>query len=174
MPSMKCSRVESPSRHSAAFGPATVDDLSAWSGLPISEVRSGIAGARASFAEVSVQGKPGFLPKERLALRAASVRTDVRLLPAFDTYLLGYRRRDLALSPALQRRLQRGGGWLHPAVVVNGRAVAAWSLRRTGLRGRLTVEPFEALKPAARAGVDNEVADVGRFLGISVESEISS
>jgi len=173
-PARETALAELARRYFAAFGPATVDDLTAWSGLPISEVRSGIAGARASFAEVSVQGKPGFVPKRRLALRAASVRTDVRLLPAFDTYLLGYRRRDLALSPALQRRLQRGGGWLHPAVVVNGRAVAAWSLRRTGLRGRLTVEPFEALKPAARAGVDNEVADVGRFLGISVESEISS
>src|SRR5437870_1822252 len=91
---------------------------------------------------------------------------------AFDTYLLGYRRRDPAVSPALQRRLQRGGGWLHPAVVVNGRAVAAWSLRRTGLRGRLTLEPFEALPRTVRVGVDDEVADISRFLGISVQAEV--
>ena len=171
-PARETALAELARRYFAAFGPATVDDLGAWSGLPISEVRSGIAGARASLAEVSVQGKPGFVPKQRRALRAASVRTDVRLLPAFDTYLLGYRRRDQAVSPALQRRLQRGGGWLHPAVVVDGRAVAAWSLRRSGLRGRLAVEPFEALTKAVRAGVDNEVADVGRFLGISVQSEV--
>jgi len=173
-PARETALAELARRYFAAFGPATVDDLSAWSGLPISEVRSGIAGALASLAEVSVQGKPGFVPKQRLALRASSLRTDVRLLPAFDTYLLGYRRRELAVSPALQRRLQRGGGWLHPAVVVNGRAVAAWSLRRTGLRGRFTVDPSETLSKAVRAGVDNEVADVGRFLGISVQSQISS
>jgi len=171
-PAREMALAELARRYFAAFGPATVDDVSAWSGLPMSEVRSGIAGARANLAEVSVQGKPGFVLKQRLALRVPSVRTDVRLLPAFDTYFLGYRRRGLAVSPALQRRLQRGGGWLHPAVVVNGRAMAAWSLRRSGLRGRLTVEPFEALTKAVRAGVDNEVADVGRFLGISVQSEV--
>jgi len=100
------------------------------------------------------------------------VKTDVRLLPAFDTYLLGYRRRDLAVSPPLQGRLQRGGGWLHPAVVVNGRAVAAWRMSRTVIGGRLTVEPLEALPRAVRAGVDDEAADIARFLGISVQSEI--
>ena len=170
-PARETALAELARRYFAAFGPATVDDLSAWSGLPMSEVRSGIAGARGGLAEVSVQGKPGFMLKQRLALRA-SVRTDVRLLPAFDTYLLGYRRRDPAVSPALQRRLQRGGGWLHPAVVVNGRAVAAWSLRRTGLRGRLTLEPFEALPRTVRVGVDDEVADISRFLGISVQAEV--
>ena len=174
LPSRETALAEVARRYFAAFGPATVDDLSAWSGLPMSEVRSGIAGARAGLAEVSVQGQPGFVPRQPLAWRAASARSDVRLLPAFDNYLLGYRRRDLAVSPPLLRRLQRGGGWLHPAVVVNGRAVAAWSMRRTGLRGRLTVEPFEALTKAVRDGVDHEASDIGRFLGISVQSEISS
>ena len=138
----------------------------------MSDARSAVGGALASLTEVSVQGRPGLVLKQQLRLTSTPRKIDVRLLPAFDTYLLGYRRRDLAVSPPLQHRLQRGGGWLHPAVVVDGRAVAAWSLRRSGLRGRLAVEPFEALTKAVRAGVDNEVADVGRFLGISVQSEV--
>jgi hypothetical protein len=96
----------------------------------------------------------------------------VRLLPAFDTYLLGYRRRDLAVGPALQRRLQRGGGWLHPAVVVNGRAVAAWSLRKTGGRGQIQIEPFETLTRAVHAGIEVEVADIGRFLDSPISAGI--
>jgi hypothetical protein len=72
------------------------------------------------------------------------------------------------VPPALQRRLQRGGGWLHPAVVVNGRAVAAWSLRRSGRRAHVDVEPVERITPAVRAGIEAEVEDIGRFLGLDV------
>lgn len=159
-------------RYFAAYGPATVEDLAAWSGLPMAEARSAVTGAEASLTEVTIQGQPGFVLKERLKRAVIPAKPQVRLLPAFDTYLLGYRSRDLAVRPTFQRRLQRGGGWLHPAVIANGRAVGAWSMGRTGLRGRLTVEPFEALSKVVSVGVDDEVADISRFLGISGQSEI--
>jgi hypothetical protein len=111
--------------------------------------------------------------KGRLRRETTSPTQQVRLLPAFDTYLLGYRRRDLAVPPALQRRLQRGGGWLHPAVIVNGRAVAAWSLRKSGGRGQIQIEPTEPITRAVRAGIEAEVADIGRFLNLSLALEIA-
>jgi len=172
LPARETAFAELARRYFAAYGPATVEDLSAWSGLPISDARSAVGGAIASLTEVSVHGRPGLVLKRQLRLTSTPRKIDVRLLPAFDTYLLGYRRRDLAVSPPLQHRLQRGGGWLHPCVVVDGRAVAAWSMHRTGRRGRLTIEPFEALPRAVRDGVDHEAADVGRFLDIEVELEI--
>jgi hypothetical protein len=107
-------------------------------------------------------------------LAATSAKTDVRLLPAFDTYLLAYRRRDLAVPLPLQRRLQRGGGWIHPAVVVNGRAVAAWSLRQSARqRAQVLVEPSLPLSRAVRVGIDAEVADIGRFVDLRVTLEIA-
>jgi hypothetical protein len=159
-------------RYFAAYGPAAVEDLRAWSGIPMAQARSAVARAQASLTEVTIQGQPGFVLKGRLERRRPSGQ-HVRLLPAFDTYLLGYRRRDLAVPPVLQRRLQRGGGWLHPAVVVNGRAVAAWSLRKTGGRGQIQIEPFETLTRAVRAGIEAEVADIGRFLGLELALEIA-
>ena len=167
LPSREAALSELARRYVAAFGPATVEDLSTWSGLPIHDARSAIDGASASLVEVRLQGQPGFLIKGRLTLEEKPHRTDVRLLPAFDTYLLAYRRRDLAVPQPLQRRLQRGGGWLHPAVVVNGRAVAAWSLRKSGRRGgQVTVEPFAEIGPTVRAGIEMEVDDIGRFLDL--------
>src|SRR3989442_12122175 len=128
----------------------------------MSELRLGMAGAGTGLAKVRVRGQPGFVLQQRLALRAPPVKTDVRLLPAFDTYLLGYRRRDLAVSPPLQGRLQRGGGWLHPAVVVNGRAVAAWRMSRTAIGGRINVGHLEGLPRASRAVGNEVVADITR------------
>ncbi len=161
-------------RYFSAYGPATIEDLSAWSGLPIGEARSAVSGAAAALTEVKIQGRPAFARRQQLRPEVTRVKADVRLLPAFDTYLLAYRRRDLAVALPLQRRLQRGGGWLHPAVVVNGRAVAAWSLRKSGERGgRVLVEPFAPLSGAERAGIEAEVADIGRFLNLPVTFEIA-
>lgn len=134
----------------------------------MAEARSAVMGARASLADVTIQGLPGFVSKSQLKRVTTSSSPQVRLLPAFDAYLLGYRRRDLSVPAALQRRLQRGGGWLHPAVVVNGRAVAGWTLRKAGSRSVLQVEPSEPISPAIRAGIDAEVADIGRFLDLQL------
>jgi hypothetical protein len=172
-PTREAALAELARRYFAGYGPAMVDDLGAWSGLAMAEARSAVAGAKPSLANVTIQGQPGFVLKDRRTQVAAPTTPQVRLLPAFDAYLLGYRRRDLAVAPALQRRLQRGGGWLHPVVVVNGRAVAAWSLRKSGARGRLQVEPFEAISRAIRAGIEAEVADIGSFLDLPVTLEIA-
>jgi Winged helix DNA-binding domain len=172
-PSRDAALAELARRYFAAYGPATVGDLSAWSGVPMAEARSAVAGASPSLAEVTIRGHTGFVLKDRLRRMSAAATPQVRLLPAFDTYLLGYRRRDLAVAPALQRRLQRGGGWLHPAVVVNGRAVAAWSLRKSGGRGQLQVEPFEGISRAIHVGIESEVADIGRFLDLPATLEIA-
>jgi len=169
-PTREAALAELARRYFAAYGPATLDDLGAWSGIAMAEARLGVVGAKSSLADVTIQRQPGFVIKDRLTQATAPATPQARLLPAFDTYLLGYRRRDLAVAPALQRRLQRGGGWLHPAVVVDGRAVAAWSLRKSGGRGRLQVE---RISRAIRAGVEAEAADIGRFLDLPVTLEIA-
>jgi hypothetical protein len=94
----------------------------------------------------------------------------VRLLPAFDTYLLGYRNRGLALPPRFAPRIQAGGGWIHPTVVVDGRVVGSWRQPRRGQR--LTVQPFEPLDPDLLPALEREAADIGRFLGIDVDLAI--
>jgi hypothetical protein len=152
-------------RYFAAYGPATVEDLAAWSGLPMAEARSAVNGAMAGLTEVTIQQRPGLALKDPLKLAATSSTPSVRLLPAFDTYLLGYRRRDLAVPVSLQRRLQRGGGWLHPAIVNDGRAIGAWTLRNSRGRGQATVKSAADFTGAVQKAVEAEVRDIGRFLG---------
>jgi hypothetical protein len=160
-------------RYFAAFGPATVEDLAAWSGLPMTEARSAVNGAEGFLTELAIDKTPGLVLRQQHSRVRLAEKPAVRLLPAFDTYLLGYRRRDLAVPLPLQRRLQRGGGWLHPAVVVNGRAVAAWALRKSGNRGQVRIEPFGNLSTAIRRAIEAEVQDIGRFLGRPLTIEIA-
>ena len=96
----------------------------------------------------------------------ANEKPMIRMLGAFDPYLLGYRTRDLGVGPELLKRVHPGGGIIRPTVLVDGRAVATWTRKRAGRKLTITVSPFESLSDEVRAGIDEEVGDIGRFLGV--------
>jgi hypothetical protein len=80
----------------------------------------------------------------------------IRLLPAFDTYLLGYRSRDFMAPSEHARKVWPGGGIIRPTVVANGRAVGTW--KRAGSKVELEGFPGEEISAA------DEIAEVERFL----------
>jgi hypothetical protein len=96
----------------------------------------------------------------------------IRLLPAFDTYLLGYRGRDLAVEKPLQLRLQRGGGRLDPAIVSDGWAIGSWSLRKSASKAEVAADVMEKVTVAMASGIEAEVGDIGRFLGVPTELKL--
>ncbi len=144
--------VELANRYRMAYRPADIRDLAAWSGLPVSELRQAwqLAKDRA--------GEPD---------HGAARRPVVRLLPHFDPYLLGYAGRDHAVSAEHWRKVWTGGGYVLPTVTVDGRAVGTWRSETRDGRITIAVRPFEPspLDVGVSAGVDTEVADIGRFLG---------
>jgi hypothetical protein len=132
--------VELARRYARAFGPAEPEDFAAWSGLPLRDARAGWAHVPTAHGALAAPDPP-----------------ITRFLPAFDTYLLGYRSRDFAVPPEHARKVWPGGGIVRPTVVENGRAVAIW--RRSG--AKIEIAPFDWHD--VQGG--DEVADVQRFLG---------
>ena len=96
----------------------------------------------------------------------------VRLLPGFDTYLLGYKKRDLLLPPQHAKRINAGGGLLKPTLLVNGRVVGTWKSKRQKNRLDVLLEPFDQLAPEVQPGLQAEVADLGRFLGVQTTLQL--
>ena len=95
-------------------------------------------------------------------------------MPRFDIYLLGYQKRDLAVSSQYAKRINAGGGIVHPTVLVNGRIVGIWKSKREKNDVVLMVEPFERLTPEIDQGLEAEVEDMARFLGVEVRREVIS
>jgi hypothetical protein len=153
-------------RYLAAYGPAEPRDLAAWSGLAVREARAAWRLVAAELSEARVAGEPAWL----LASRASWLREPapaaplVHLLPGFDVYLLGYRDRALAVPAERQRMVWTGGGFIKPALTVNGSVVAVWATERRRRRLDVVVEPFGELPGEVRASLEAEVADLGRFL----------
>ncbi len=139
-------------RYLAGYGPATAEDFAAWSGLPLGQARAGFEGVDP--VELTRGGEP---------------LISIRLLGHFDTYLLGYKSREFAVPREFDKRIQAGGGFIMPAVLVDGRAVGTWRQAREKGRLMIDIEPFTAIPRRAWPGIRAEVADVGRFLGQPAE-----
>lgn len=133
-------------RYLRGHAPATVNDIAAWSGLGLREVR----------AAAQTLGLDG---PDRDAVPEP---VPARLLPAFDPYLLGWRDRGFAVPADHLRRVHPGGGMLRAVATVDGTAVGTWTLRR-GPRPVVRIEPFTRLSAKARAALDREADDVVRF-----------
>ena len=169
-------------RYLAAYGPATPQDLAAWSGLPPGEARAAWGAIERELLAVRAAGTEAWLLRaQRPAAEPAAARRPaapaVRLVAGYDPYLLGYRRRDLAVPAAQARRVHPGGGLLHPTLLVDGLAAGTWHSRARGAPGaglEVTVQPFEALAPAVRRGLAAEADDVGRFLGAPATLQLAA
>ncbi|MDJ0344289.1 winged helix DNA-binding domain-containing protein [Streptomyces sp. H10-C2] len=160
-------------RYVAAYGPTTEADFARWSGLPIGQARSGFRAAGEMLAEVS--GPDGPLWVTAGAAAPADPAPSVRLIGHFDPYLLGYRDRDPLLDPSFAHLVATGGGFITPCVLLDGEVVGIWRHER-GPGERLTVRvdpfrPFRALGDAVVHGIEAEVADLGRFLGVDAAWE---
>jgi hypothetical protein len=148
-------------RYLIAYAPAGVEDFATWSGLPITWARNAWKKLAQSGA---ITTDTGLTVLARHGCEALDTpRTpDVRLLPAYDNYLTGYRTREGSVPAAHQARVWPGGGAIRPTVIADGLAVATWTRRSSGRT--LQVEPFEPLPPQIQTDVDTETAAVMRFL----------
>jgi hypothetical protein len=159
-------------RYLAGHGPATIRDFLAWSGLPAADGKK----AFALISEETVAADAAGATVVALAstdLEAVSA-LQPRLLGHFDALLLGYRRRDLVLDPVHAKRIQSGGGFILPAVLVGGRVVGTWRLHRAGKRSTVRIEPFDGLPRDSVDGLCAESEDIGRFLGAEVGFEVAA
>ena len=150
----------------SAFGPATVEDFTAWSGLSAASARAAVDGLKGGeLAEAEVGRRQMWLPAPLLDALDDGPAGVWRLLPAFDTFLVGYRDRELLIDPAPAKQVYAGGGWIHPAVLRDGMVVGTWRLRRQGGDAAAEIELFDNRDRAAELA--SEVDDVRLFFGDS-------
>ncbi len=136
-------------RYLAGYGPADAEDLAGWSGLSLGMARRAL-------------GLIG--PQPAMDAAELPAPAPLQLLAAFDTTMLGHRRRGWILDPARDGELIHGGGILRPVVLVRGQAAGFWRIEKR----RVEVEWFG--RPGPKRALDAEVRDVGRFLDIALQA----
>jgi hypothetical protein len=156
-------------RYLKAFGPATATDFSLWTGMTLREAREVWARKQSSLAPVSVEGWKAELLREDLEelSQPPLEQPVIRLLPYFDTFLLGHKERDHLVSTGRHTSVYRAQGWIAPVVLVNGRVVGVWETSLEKKHLHLRVTKFEPIPQRIASGIRQEALKLGQFLGAS-------
>lgn len=154
-------------RYLRAFGPATRADFTRWGGLETRRGRVAWQRLAPELAEVTVGGHRRTVLAADVAELAGTVPAGtVRLLGAFDIYLLSHAERShLGVPPALRPRVWRTAGWISPVLLVDGAVAGVWSHELRAGAVTVSVEPFRRVNRAVRTAVGREAERLGRYLG---------
>src|SRR5947209_1534256 len=156
-----------------SYGPATLHDVSRWSGIPMSEAKAVWDSLAGELRVVSIEGRQAWILREDLrTLQKSQLDAPVcRLLPHFDPYMLAHADKAHLVEARYYKRVYRNQGWLSPVILLNGRVAGVWAYTRRGKALALNVEPFEKLPRKVRSMLEQEAEIIARFMGLSV-SEI--
>ena len=163
-------------RYLRAFGPATVTDFALWMGLYVRDAKVLWSRVADSIAQVDVEGWNACILQSDLS-ELENGRDDksvVRLLPNFDTFLLGHKSHRNVVDEKHHRQVYRPQGWVSPVVLVDGQARGVWSYVQRKSELEVSVTTFSRFPKGVMSQVREEASELGKFLGCpNVKTAIS-
>ena len=154
-------------RFLAAFGPATVHDLARWwGGGGVATARQWIAALGEEVAAVAINGTQAWmLAQDIQEISKISPPRSVRLLPAFDQYVIGASRNAEQLMTGGARGLvYRPQGWISPVLLADGFMQGVWRHETKGNQVEVRITPFTKLPKWVRIGAEEEAERLAKFL----------
>jgi hypothetical protein len=103
-------------------------------------------------------------------LAGSSPAPSVRLLPAFDQYVIAVTRHAEQLMPGpFKDRVYRLQGWLSPVLLDGGRMLGTWRQEPKGRRVLVTIEPFAKLRATVRRQAEAEAERLATWTGAGLD-----
>ncbi|GAC1408241.1 MAG: winged helix DNA-binding domain-containing protein [Chloroflexota bacterium] len=149
-----------------AYGPASMEAFDTWltrKTTSKTSLRAWFDAAGNALTVVDIEGHRAFARTEDIEeIMQTSPSTTVRLLGAFDQYVLGLGTGDTQIIPAVRRPdVSRTAGWISSVVVAGGRVVGTWEIRESTLE----VTHFKESERPQTACLEKEVGRITTLLG---------
>jgi hypothetical protein len=145
-------------RYLGGFGPAPLNDVANWAGLPVATLRPVVGRLRLQRFRDEQGGELLDLP--RAPLPDPDTPAPVRFLPTWDATLLVHARRTQVL-PEEYRNLVFSTKTPHsvPTFLIDGAVAGTWQYER----GHVRLKPFGRLARAVRAELEDEAERLAAF-----------
>ena len=148
-------------RYLAAFGPASVADIRAWSGL--SGLGEAMDRLRPSLVTFRDERNRELFDLPAAPRPSADVPAPVRLLPEYDNVVLSHDDRSRVLSDAHRPRIVSKNLQVRATFLVEGFVAGAWTIEQTRSRATLVLEPFQRIAKSAKVALEAEALALAAF-----------
>ncbi len=157
-------------RYLRAYGPASPGDFAYWSGMRVREAREIFKSL--NLVEVDVEGERLLLLDEDIdqLLEASEGEGATRLLPAFDSLIMGHRDKRRLIPPRHKSRIFLPRGDVAATLLLGHRIEGTWTLKKQrGKRWLLAISTFRPLTKEEREGIEDEIDRLRGFTGFEIE-----
>jgi len=154
------------------YGPASVQDFVLWSGLMVGEARKAIENVAGSMLEeVEIEGVRGqfwMLKEDFKLLDSISLdeKAPPRLLPKFDSFVLGHKDRTRIIRSEYMKHVFRKAGDIAATLLINGHIVGTWKQKKTKNSLRVTITPFHKLMKEDLKEIEKKAKELSQFMGV--------
>jgi hypothetical protein len=151
-------------RYLAAFGPASLSDISRFAGQAPPRIRPTLERLAPALRRFIDEQKRTLFDLPRAPRPPGDISAPVRFLPRYDELLVGYERRDRVIAAKHRPAIFSKNGIVEATVLVDGIVAGTWGMVRSKDQAVLGVRPFAKLAPKNRAAVIHEGERLARFL----------
>jgi len=149
-------------RYLAAFGPASIADFQAWSGLtrmkaPFERLRPQLITHR------DENGRELFdLPE--FTIPPQDTPAPVRLMPEYDNLIMSHDQRQRVIADEHRAKVYLSAGRVRATFLIDGFVAGAWKVEKDKKRSALVLEPFIPLTPDDAAALTEEADRLIRWI----------
>lgn len=153
------------------YGPASAQDFACWSGMSTSEARKIIEDCR-ELVKIKLEGSSTelwMLQENYKNIERIDPDTPVppRLLPKYDSYLMGHKNRSRIIRDELLHRVYRPVvGEVAATVLINGRIVGTWTSKKTKRILKIVVSPLERPASDILVALKRPAEELASFIGV--------
>jgi hypothetical protein len=143
-------------RYLAAFGPATVRDMQAWSGL--TGLRAAVEALRPALVTFRTESGTELFDLPDAPRPPADTPAPVRLIAEFDNLVLSHADRTRIISEDHRARLYTVNGIFPGTVLIDGFVAGKWRLATARDSASLTIELWKPVSNPGRRALEAEAA----------------
>ncbi|HET8522874.1 MAG TPA: winged helix DNA-binding domain-containing protein [Thermomicrobiales bacterium] len=141
-------------RYLAAFGPATVKDVQAWSGL--TKLRAVVDRLRPRLVTFRNEAGQELFDLPDAPRPAPDTPAPVRFLPEWDNILLSHADRTRIIADNDRQRTWTVNGIVPGSILLDGFVAGTWKITRERSAATLRISPFQPLSDEHRAALHAE------------------
>ena len=153
------------------YGPATQQDFSLWSGLMAGDAKRAIENASSTIEQIEVEDTKGqlWILKEDMKTLDSIDPTEpapARLLPKFDSILLGHKDRTRIIKDQHKKLVFKPKvGDIAATVLIDGQVAGTWKHTKKRRALAVSIKPFGKIAQDNMAEVKQQARELSQYMG---------